>query len=295
MERQNHAFFIEASKSIPYEYETELATYCVRRPYGLENAPELFERCSLTEKDRYGRRAHVSNSASIEVVATILPDDSYMLLSGKSHVRIYNQFEGLWKEYTVDSMDRPLGHVSYIDNAAQEKEYSLDEIYEAALLTRDHYCSTLYSTALMLKERPASVASPAVASARSSSVPQKSPTSEIGVNTDELVLEQPPPPPSQQQQQQQQQQQSPHPVGDEGLESSSADLTSSLLGMIFGSILALIWTIVFKIPMAMLRTTIVLMGSTLIISFLFMFARDDDPSLSSAHLIHYNRPGSGIL
>jgi hypothetical protein len=288
-ERQNHAFFIDAAKTIPYEYETELATYCVRRPYGLENARELFERCSLTENDRYGRRAHVSSPSSLEVVATILPDESYLVLSGKSNVRIYNQFEGIWKEYTVDTMDRPLGHVSYIDNEAQEKEYSLDEIYEAALLARDHYCSTLYSTALSLRDRPASVAAPSP-----SQQLQKSPTNEIGVNTDEMI---PPtgsqgilsphddpqhasaPPP-------------PHPVDDDKIESSgSADITSTLLGLIFGSIVALIWTILWKIPLAMIRTTVVLLGSYFLISLLWMFSRDEGSLGSSAQFIAYNRPG----
>jgi hypothetical protein len=287
-ERQYHAFFIDAATLVPHEYETEIATFCVRRPYGLEDPPELFADCSLIDPDKYGRRAHVSGPSSIEVVAMIPADDSYLVLSGESNVRIYSTYEEVWKEFNVDEMDRPLGYMSYIDDNAQEQEYSLDDIYEGALLARQDYCSTLFSTAMSLRDRPAPMSNGEphhqVNQPPMASPSQKSPTKDASVNTDKQNLADAPA--------------SSNPAGSKKViqtpppvSPAADDVSGGIIGWIFGAIFGLIWTIIWRIPMAVVRSTIVAVGTTFVLTIIWMYL--EDGGASQANLGAYN--GRGIM
>merc|ERR1711865_848959 len=92
-----------------------------------------------------------SAKSSIEVVAIIKADNSPLLLFGTAGVRYNaNHNSNEWTHINnVDTdLDRPLGYITYIDENAMEREYSLDEILEEALLVREQYCGTVTSTAL---------------------------------------------------------------------------------------------------------------------------------------------------
>jgi hypothetical protein len=154
MERKYHDYFIEAAHNIPHEYSTELATFTVRRPDGLATHSRLFSECSLVEPDQYARRVHISSVASIELAVTIHADGTLSLLHDNAGVRFKTLADGVWKEHAnVDELDRPLGNVSYIDTHANEKDYSLDQVLEEALLTRELYGSSMMNAALAFKER----------------------------------------------------------------------------------------------------------------------------------------------
>ena len=291
-ERQNHAYFIDAATLVPFEYETEIATFCVRRPYGLEDPPDLFADCSLVDPDTYGRRAHVSEPSSLEVVAMIPADASYLVLSGESNVRIYNTYDGEWREYNIDEMDRPLGLKSYIDDNALEQEYSLDEIYDGAVLSRQDYCSTLYSTALSLRDRPA----PALNGepqqhdqqhgTMSPPPQQKSPTRDAAVNTDKHVpMEEPKNDKSSDASSAPQKTITKSPPPPAAPDSSDGGIISWIVASIFG----LIWAIVWKLPLAVIRSTIVAVGTTFVLTILWMYLEDGAGSQASFGL--YNTRG----
>jgi len=168
---------------VPYEFSSELATYTVRRPYGLagsldsssnnnsESERKLFESCCLLSGDEYQNRASASLVASIQVVAVVKADGSPFVLFGNAGVRyktitnslgattsaFINKFDDNdgaleWKQVDdYDSIDLPLGHVVYVDAEANERAYSLDEVLEEALLVREQYCASLTIAASRLR------------------------------------------------------------------------------------------------------------------------------------------------
>jgi len=92
---------------------------------------ELFE--------AYSRRAHVSSKSSIEVVAVVKADNSPFLLFNTAGVRYKTNPYSTDPFVHIKNVDldvnRPLGHITYRDEqTGREREYSLDEILEEALI-----------------------------------------------------------------------------------------------------------------------------------------------------------------
>merc|ERR1712238_594934 len=163
--------FREAAKYVPYEFSSDIATFTVRRPYGmdLQQSPqsqhELFEFVKPPKEplDAYSRRAHVSLKSSIDVVAIIKADNTPFLLFDTAGVRYKTTTTNEWihipnvdDETTANALDRHhllVGNITYLDEYGMECQYSLDEILEEALLVREQYCGTLASTALGLDGR----------------------------------------------------------------------------------------------------------------------------------------------
>ena len=155
VERKLLTHFRQAAECIPFEYQSNLATFVIRRPYGIPTTPALFELVSPMTFEVYAKRAHVSSLSTLQVSVTISADHSVLLLFDTAGVRYRTNPFGDFKVVpNVDDLDRPLGTVSYIDADANEKDYSLDEILEEALLVREQYCSTMISTAFGFQQRP---------------------------------------------------------------------------------------------------------------------------------------------
>ena len=306
VERKYHDYFIEAAHCIPFEYTTELATYYVRRPYGLPPEPaDLFGMCSLTNNEKYGRRAHVSGLSSIEVAATVTADQSLVLLSGTSLVRIYQTQLQEWKDYNLeDDQRRSLGHVSYIDENATEQEYSLDEVVEGALLTREHYCATMISTAIGFKDRPPIIQErevivevPTTTQVEPPSQPvvaKKPEIREICVGTEDLLFL---PPATDKGEKADASKIAPEKSVEVHPETSgSSDVVTVFLGWLISSVLSLLWTIFIGLPLAIVRTTLVMTVSIALVSLIWMYAANDNGAYhmgatTTSLMSSFNRPG----
>jgi len=101
------------------------------------NTVQLFQFVTPPEElfEAYSRRAHASSKSSIEVVAVVKADNSPFLL---------------YIENVDLDVDRPDISRYMDEQTGMEREYSLDEILDEALLIREQYCGTLTSTALRL-------------------------------------------------------------------------------------------------------------------------------------------------
>jgi len=152
--------FREAALCVPFEYKTKLATFYIRRPYGIITVPERFQVLSPhTTDEEYKKRSRVSSSQTIQVAIAISADNSSMLLYGSAGVRYKTDPSdvqcGNWTDVPdVGAMDFPLG---YVNNETHNTwnhniEYSLDEILEEAMLVREQYCSTILSAALEVEQ-----------------------------------------------------------------------------------------------------------------------------------------------
>eukprot|EP00531_Pseudo-nitzschia_arenysensis_P000993 CAMPEP_0116130998 /NCGR_PEP_ID=MMETSP0329-20121206/8776_1 /TAXON_ID=697910 /ORGANISM="Pseudo-nitzschia arenysensis, Strain B593" /LENGTH=971 /DNA_ID=CAMNT_0003625409 /DNA_START=176 /DNA_END=3091 /DNA_ORIENTATION=+ len=260
--------FKEAVQFVSHEFSSELATYIVRRPYGIPTNPQgLFDHLRPpTEKlDTYQKRAHVSDMTTIEVAAIVKADNTPLMVFGMAGIRYQSNPSSRnvppeFKHFEdVDAQDRPLGHVTYIDGQANEKEYSLDEILEEALLVREQYCGTLTSTALALPDlkQQQSAQKPPAAEAAKAKEPSKS--------------QQPQKEPPKQEQQQMQHQQPP-PGSD--IDSGSSDVLVDFLGMVISFIFNLIYGIFIGTPLRIVRTTIVLIVAFTILQTLHLYLAD---------------------
>jgi len=103
----------------------------------------------------------------------------------------------------LDVDDRPLGHITSRDaQTGREREYSLDEILEEALIVRENYCDTLTSIALRLKENGQAEQAQQQQQQQQHPVQevqipgrdldlQKAPSKDVGVETDEQGMMRP--------------------------------------------------------------------------------------------------------
>lgn len=250
--------FREAAKYVSFEFSSDLAVYFVRRPYGIPTNPGLFAHCKPPQEpeDAYARKAHVSDKTTVEVAAITKADRTPLLVFGAAGIRyqINASSKNVPPDFKhvadVDALDRPLGHVTYIDGQANEKEYSLDEVLEEALLVREQYCGTLTSTALALPDpQPQEV---------QVQQPQKPPPSET------KPAETKPPPP-------QQHQQAPP---DDGADSGSSDVLVVFLGMVVSFFFNLVWGIFVGTPVKIAKTTVVLVAATMLVQALHLYLAD---------------------
>jgi hypothetical protein len=279
VERDNLAHFREAAQCIPYEYQSKLATFIIRRPYGIDTYPTMFDLVSDTSPIVYARKAHVSTVSALEVAVTIAADNSVLLLFDTAGVRYRIFPNGDWKVVpNVDELDRPLGTVSYIDAEANEKDYSLDDVLEEALLVREQYCSTMTSTALGFQARPKDVVEAPPMEPQHASPPSIKPTtSEMGVDTSDIPF----PPATIDVPNQDESKQTKEPVPaqvqkpkqlEEPESSSSSDVLAVFVGMIVQSIFGFIWWILVGLPMAIVKLSIVSMGALVLLAMVYLYA-----------------------
>ena len=144
-------YLTKASKCIPNEYGTMLASYIVRRPYITPSTTsfstanpntsnnnieeeEFLQYEQLSSKSTYLNEATVLYPNTLEVVAYIEADNSILTLSGVSNVcHGYNNTNanngnsnGDWSVFNnVEEHDVALGKVTYIDVDGNECDYWL--------------------------------------------------------------------------------------------------------------------------------------------------------------------------
>eukprot|EP00535_Pseudo-nitzschia_heimii_P000997 CAMPEP_0197187152 /NCGR_PEP_ID=MMETSP1423-20130617/15328_1 /TAXON_ID=476441 /ORGANISM="Pseudo-nitzschia heimii, Strain UNC1101" /LENGTH=1116 /DNA_ID=CAMNT_0042638653 /DNA_START=36 /DNA_END=3383 /DNA_ORIENTATION=+ len=161
MDEQELHRFRKASLCVPFEYTTKLATFYIRRPYGVATVPEIFEKLSPdTTDEEYKKKSRVSSSETIQVAISVSADKSLMLLYGSAGVRYKTNPTNVHCDKWIDvpdvaTMDVPLGYVNFENKStgSRDFEYSLDEVLEEAMLVREQYCRTILSAALEVEQR----------------------------------------------------------------------------------------------------------------------------------------------
>ena len=289
LEKRFIGSFREAAAYVPYEYfgsssissnigndgSNQLCTFYVRRPYGAPPQSEIFDLVSPTPHDAYSRKAHVSDPTSIQIAVSIPYDESVLCLFGKAGVRYRITPTGNFESYP-NIGQKVFGSISYIDDTANEQEYSLDQILEEALAVRDQYCSTMMTTALGFQQRKPQLA-PAPAAAQTA---EKASVAEIGVNTmpteieigegkDKKVESKP-----EKETSKPKKQKEVDPVDDDD-SSGAADVLTIFLGMVAKSIFGFVWWIILGLPLAAIRTSLTFILATAVLGMLYLYALND--------------------
>lgn len=159
-----------AVDTVEYIFESTLATYIVRKPYGGNEQMECTFKDENTYNDQgtsvnwnssvlnYLQQATVKDERTLEVAAKLKADGSILLVYGSSckHGTLTISSEGNeefeFKSFNnAEYMDESLGKVIYIDTEGNDGEYWLDPVYEEALSIRESYCSNVFSAALALE------------------------------------------------------------------------------------------------------------------------------------------------
>ena len=300
MEQMNIAHFREAAEHFPAEYTSSTGDmYVIRRPYGIETAPRLFHAVNAMPMEQYRRRAHVSDLTTIEVAVEIKADRSLFLLHGVAGVQYFNNNGNNISVPNVDDLDRPLGFISYIDEDANDKQYSLDEILEQALNVREQYCSGMMSSGKSIKDRPREAALPPMGAAAASSPPGvKVSTSDVGTGTDPAMF----PPTAEGGGKQEKKSDSAAATSTKKApkvieeEAGSGDVLAMFIGMIFKSIFGLIWWFLITLPLKILRGTLISGGTLLVLGIAYLYMLEDNNIAYGNRMPFFaNAPGSGIM
>lgn len=118
-----------AADTNPDEFDSELATYVVRRPYAPHHNADFWTDVGELSIHDYNNHKTALVSDSLEICAKIKLDGSILMLSGKSNVRHKKPRSSKWKRFdNIDENDdgnTTLGSVMFIDEQANEGEYWL--------------------------------------------------------------------------------------------------------------------------------------------------------------------------
>jgi hypothetical protein len=274
-------FRIKAVECCPFEYESDEASFVVRRPYGLATERDLWLSAGQVSSRLYTNSADVGNLSTIEVLAKISVDDSYFLLYNDADVQHKKDGEPI--EYgNVQERSTPLGSVTHVDKDGNEKVYSLDNLYEATAAVRQYYCSTVLATATGLQmqnvEKP--IPSPQKELEQS---PKKVETCDKAVATEELKIEEkkddgikpakksaPPPAPEE-----------------------STYLLSVAMHTFFSTIFGTIWFLFVTIPIRIVTSTLVMGFAVVLLSLIWLYLVDDNGAseIGAPIRMYSNRPG----
>ena len=266
-----------------------MVSFVIQRPYGMETELQLFASCSLMEHAKYSRKAHVTDPYTIEVAAIVKANQSQFSLTDMASIR-YQVNDDLKSVANLDQLDRPLGTVTYIDNEGTERDYSLDQLVEEALLVREQYCRSLTSTALGFKDRP--VPEPKVVVAE-----DKSLMSSIAVDTSDIPY--PPATIEVPKKEGQENLVKPKEIVEEKA-SSSGDDFAFFIGWIIKSIFQFVKWILIGLPLAIVRTTLVSASAIVILSIIYLYLFEQYHNGQSISLLettgyHSNSYDLGIL
>lgn len=268
LERQQLEFFRQAVECVASEYESPLASYVVRRPYGFETLPRLLWASVGAEEDSaYAKKAHISTVSTLQVAGTLQESGSHFLLSGLDELT-YQVDEDDWKTVSASTTPFSLGVVTYIDNEGLEKDWSISQLLQEALQVRQDYAKTMMATALGFAQRL-----PAPPELVDGIPPSKS---DMGVDTSDMN---PPPVESVQIVEKMTKETvvveketkvaaAAPPQDDES--GSSGNVLAIFLGMIFQSIFGLIYWILIGLPLAIVRTSIVTVCVVAILSMAYL-------------------------
>jgi hypothetical protein len=180
-ERQHFAHFHEAALYTPYEYTSSPdVMFVIRRPYGYESRPGLFERMSELPNDLYKRKAHISTIETLEVAVVLKPNLAVLLLYGDENVKY--RASQTQRTFQGGNLKMCLGTIAYqvgSDPTTQApKFYSLDALAQHALSLRQQYAVTVTSTAMSLFKTK---------SIKESNATKVVPSFDVGVDTSDLV------------------------------------------------------------------------------------------------------------
>lgn len=125
----------------PHEYNSELATFVVRRPYGKATERDLWFREGYLNSKQYEKTADVTKPETLEIIAQITADMSVLALNGSAFVRHKSADDDAdWREFgNADELDQPLGSITYIDSDASERDYSLGEKFKTRSMSHDAF------------------------------------------------------------------------------------------------------------------------------------------------------------
>jgi len=286
----------EAAGSATFEYggtPDQLADFVVRRPYGLATDQDLWFRAGQLAAKLYAKQADVDDPSTLEVVATISADGSLFTIYGENRARHQSE-DGTVTDFDTVK-DSTLGSVTYIDRDANEKEYSLDELYESAFYVREHYASSILSGADSLRLRGASMKPPPPSSQQGVSSPPppaatvgKPETQDKAVSTDK-VEEPQPPNQAKPEEAAPQKKKAPAPMP----EDSSPDVLGSVFVLFISVIFSVFWFVLVGFPLRVLRSTLVLACSAVLLSFLWLQLADDNGAgeIGATMKMYTNRPG----
>ncbi|GAX10324.1 hypothetical protein FisN_3Lh530 [Fistulifera solaris] len=265
---------IRATKDTVHEYESDKATFIVRRPYGVASERELWFGAGQQTSKLYEMSADAMKASTLEVVARINADSSLLALYGEDNVRHQLADGSDWIEYK-NAEDEPLGNILYIDREANEREYDLDSIYLTARTVREHYCTAI-ATMIFASQQMASGATeptlppPVVAS--------KALGRDVGVNTDAITVE-----PQKENKNIEKKKTSPLPPPEE------ANIVLLFVGMFFDVIKTILWTIFIGLPVRILLATTVSSVTIVLLATIWMYYGDIE--IGRLYSEMYSRPG----
>ena len=287
MERQLIQFFREAVECVTLEYESDLATFFVRRPYGMEPIPSplfahvvdgsLVDDCAV-----YSKQAHITTVSTLQVAGVVKANGSDFLLSGVCDLKYQanpndGEAEGVDDEWSYLSLDRPSPTssmvVTYIDNEGVERDWCPQLILEEALNVRDQYCRAITSTAVGFKDRPPVPAAAPPVLAISEEKPM---TVEMAVDTSDIPTDDVPPPASKatasvvEKEGKESVPTKPPPAPQPEEEVGSGDVLAVFLGVVFRSIWNLVYWLLIGLPLAILRGSIVCAFVVAILSTVYL-------------------------
>ena len=249
-----------------YECPGQLADFIVRRPFGLATEQDLWFRAGQLSAKLYVKHATVDNASTLEVAAIINADGSLLTIHGESQAR--HQTDA-GKSTEFDNVEeQTLGTVNYIDKDANEKEYSLDELYDLAISVREHYASSVLAGSESLRLRGASIQAPPQRAASTSPEPEsKAVAFEKPETCDKAVLTDTMEEPSAVKKSHEKQVASMP-------EDSSSDILGSAIALFFSAIFSVIWFFLVGLPLRIISTTVVLAASAVVLSCLWLFIVD---------------------
>lgn len=284
---QDH-HFVKAAEAVPFEYESDYATFTIRRPFGLALEQDLWFSAGTLNAKAYAKNGDIAKPSTLDVVATIKSDNSLLAINGDCEVRHRQTFDNKWKEFgNIKDDDTTLGYVTYIDSDASEKQYLLDDICEGALSVREHYCSSILSTAEVIRKLSPTTPAPSIhetLSPMSVSAVEKSPMSDANVGTEDLL--------SAKGDLEVIKKETVAPSYDPPTESASEAL-STAVGWFFSTIFRIIWFLVVRIPFMVLTHVIAIVLAVVVLSIIQMYVADDNGAAAIGSNIVFmpNAPG----
>lgn len=285
LERRFINTFREAVNFVPHEYygatsvNGQSCIFFVRRPYGFPEQNDIFECVSPNIFDVYSKKAHVGDPTTIEVAVGIPFDDSVLCLVGRMGVRYRITPTGSFE--SKSNVQEPLGSISYIDESANEQEYSLDQILAEALSVREQYCASMMTTALGFERRRPQQPIPEFGD---SSV-AKPETAEVGVDTSDIPIpmeialgeekkddKKEKTDKKEKKSKEESKEESKGKPSDPEELAGAGDVLISFIGIVFKSIFGFIFWIFIGLPIATIRASITMILASAIVGMLYLYA-----------------------
>ncbi|GKY92758.1 hypothetical protein MPSEU_000245800 [Mayamaea pseudoterrestris] len=272
---------IETTMQCSHEFvdDDHRVVFIVRRPYGVEDDRELWLSGGQLPNKGYANKASVTQCRSIELVARIPFDDSVLSLFDEGNVRHQNAL-GDWEDFgNVYERSGPLGSILYVDrDEGTQKMYSLDDIFDNAIATRQFYCQSILSAATCLKRGKAlSVAHTPPAAI---DVAPLSPGKDVGVDTNDLPKPKTPKAITKKTA-------SPAPVED------VPDVATQFFSMFISGIVWLLWSIFVRLPLRILFNVVALSAAVAIIAFAWVYLESGSNAAHFGSSVDamFNQPG----